>query len=901
MPGLGVGRFELAYREMMGLKLMKTKMYILALAATAFFSPCSAAFYNLHLSTDNGPDYNTMESFVRTATGSADTPQDKCIAVWRWGRRSRRQTSCARDGGRLIWDPILHYNSYGTMNCGVISALNIASFLQLGYKARYIQLGDHTVSEVSWDDGATWHLFDSSMSFFCYNHKGEVASCEEIKAAHGCERSGGKKEPGHFYLYHGAPQCTSHTGPDGWRFASDQPVAYKRTLENGASSYTDGFSVSKYTQYARWGRRYILNVLPYQSYTRYWKPVDGRIAGISSTPASLYYRPLRDKDPDAQHNLHNIRGNGVWVFQPDLASGNCREVFYDSGSVKINEAGDKGPHLGPEEARTAAFVVFQVSAANVITSMKITAQGVRKHADDMLRLSVSRTAGITWSEVWNSTDTGNQAIECLLHEQVAGVTDCLLKCEMSASVAAADVGLNALKVVTITQVNRRTLPKLTLGTNRVSLSAGEQLQSTVLWPELHAGRYRDTVSDEKNVFSAEKTDGIYKATIGSAVNGEPCFAAWTLRAPTELKRITYGVVATNRSSASYISLQHRFKGQAYSEFFRKSDGAFPFDRQVIHTVTETPPGTRTASIKCEFFSRGGAATYGMDGIQELWIRAEHAPRTHELSPLDITYNWTEHRERGDVTRSHTERVDSLPHHYTINTAGFRDPTMNWVRVQLRSFETESLKPGYSDGRDVGSACEPARRLYLWGENAALGKPYEVDSASSNASGNPDSTGRELTNGVIIAPTDYTTHKSVQKATAFWAGGTPVTFVIDLGTIQKIEGVRICTHQPNEKFCHPATVEVSLSKDNKQFEEVGLTHHNDLWKSPTDYEPWEHDDSPRYDKLPAGGRLAYRYPVFFDRANAARYVRFRILPLPGRGIGLSELEVFRTVGITDCGK
>ena len=88
------------------------------------------------------------------------------------------------------------------------------------------------ITEVSWDGGQSWHLFDSSMSFFCYNHAGEVASCEEIMESHACELSGGKSEPGHHYLYHGAPQCVSHTGPDGWRCASDQPVAYKRTLRN---------------------------------------------------------------------------------------------------------------------------------------------------------------------------------------------------------------------------------------------------------------------------------------------------------------------------------------------------------------------------------------------------------------------------------------------------------------------------------------------------------------------------------------------------------------------------------------------------------------------------------------------------------------------------------------------
>ncbi len=141
-------------------------LFLVVISTVCLTGRAEAAVYNLHLVTDNGPDYTDIQSFVQSATERWSTPQEKCIAIWRWGRRSRRQTSCADDDGRLIWDPILHYNSYGTMNCGVISALNISSFLQLGYQARYVQLGDHTVSEVSWDGGQSWHLFDSSMSFY---------------------------------------------------------------------------------------------------------------------------------------------------------------------------------------------------------------------------------------------------------------------------------------------------------------------------------------------------------------------------------------------------------------------------------------------------------------------------------------------------------------------------------------------------------------------------------------------------------------------------------------------------------------------------------------------------------------------------------------------------------------
>lgn len=874
---------------------------LMAVIAAGLFSPCRADVYNLHLCTDNGPDYTDMDSFVQSVTAPWKTPQDKCIAIWRWGRRSRRQTSCARDDGRLIWDPILHYNSYGAMNCGVISALNIASFLKLGYKARYIQLGDHTVSEVSWNDGRTWHLFDSSMSFFCYNHKGAVASCEEIKAAHGCALSGGVVEPGHFYLYHGAPQCRSHNGSEGWRCAADQPVAYKRTLINGASSYTDGFSVSRYTQYGRYGHRYTLNLRPFQSYTRHWKPLDGQADGFDKGTPALYYRPLNEKDPDEQHGLHNIRGNGIWRFRPDLSRADVKDLFYDAKGISIRAAGGQGPNLQPKKVGEKSWVVFQISAANVITSMLIQGSGQRSNPDDVLRILVSRTAGIRWTPVWTSRKTGRHHMKRLLHQAVAGVTECLLKIEMKAGSQASHVGLDTLSITTLTQLNRRTLPKLTLGTNKIRIFADQQSASTLLWPVLHADRYKETVSLEHNIVSTDKPDGIYKATLGSAVNKEPCFAEWSLKVPTDLTGITYGVVATNRSSASYVSLQHSFDGAEYREFFRKSDGAFPFDRQVVHAIGRDaiPAHTREARIKCEFYCRGGAGTYGMDGLQDVWIRAEHEPRNSHYKPMQVTYRWTEHRRDGDVTRSHTERIASLPHAYTINTAGFRDPTMHWVRVEssLAPMGTKPFAPGYSDGKDVGAGCERTPRIYHWGTNVALGKPYHASRPAGNDSGNTDKDGRELTNGIIIAPTDYATHRSVQGATAFWAGDDPIAVVLDLEAVRTLTAARISTHQPNGRFCHPKCIDVLVSTDKQDWQAAGSALHNDIWDPPADYEPWEHDDNPRYDALPAAGRLAYAFPVIFDKPMQGRYVRLVITPLAGRGAGLSEVEMFTKVDVT----
>ncbi|MCL4207146.1 MAG: hypothetical protein KJ000_32090 [Pirellulaceae bacterium] len=858
-----------------------------------------AADYRLRLVTDNVPDYTDMASFVQSSTDAWTTPQEKCIAVWRWGRRSRRQTSCAVEDGRHILDPILHYNSYGAMNCGIISSLNLCSFLQLGYRGRYIQLGDHTVSEASWDDGLNWHLFDSSMSFFCLNHDGQVASCQEIKEPHACDLSEGRSEPGHFYLYHYAPQCATHSGPTGWRCASDQPVGYRRTLINGASSYTDGFSVDRYCQMARWGHRYTQNLRPSESYTRYWHPLDKPRGDMEPAESRLVcFRPMANgSDPDDQHGLNNLRGNGHWIFRPDLTADDCRDMFYDESAIALRPAEQDGANVHPAQTATDAWVVFKIYAANVITGMRIEATGRRGEENDRLEMSVSRDAGIRWQSVWQSETTGRQAWVSDLRDPVAGVTQCLIRVRMRAERHRQATGLDSIQVTTITQLNRRTLPKLTLGTNQIVLRADEQLETTELWPALHGGAYRDTILAEESVHSDEQSDGMYKATLGAGTDGRECSVTWRLTVPSSIASVDYGVISTNRSSRSYVSLQHSWDGEDFQEFHRNQDGDFPFDQQVIHRIATDNMAEadkpRQIFFRGVFFCSSGAATYNMPGIQDLLIRLSHQPRKAAFLPLEVTYHWTEHREEGDVTRSHTELVSSLPHRYSIHVAGRRDPTMHWVRMNLQGDAPDgpAQRYGYSDGVDVGPGWERSPVVYRWGRPLSVGRTYETSRPSDEQSGNPDRDGRELTNGIVIAPTDSVTTEALQTATAFWGPDAPVTFTVDLGQRQSIAGVRVTSHQPNARYCHPAVVEVGVSQDGEIWHAAGQIRHDDVFHPPGDFEPWEHDDNPKYDDLPAGGRLAYSYPCVFDHALVGRYVRFVCTPLEKRGIGLSELSVY----------
>ncbi len=520
---------------------------VLSVALASLADRGEAAVYNLHLVTDKVPDYTDMPSLAHSTADLWQTPQDKAIAVWRWGRRSRRQTSCAGEDGRTIWDPILHYNSYGAMNCGIISSLNIASWLELGFRGRYIQLGDHTVSEVSWDDGKSWHLFDSSMSIFCYNHEGQVASCDEIQQAHACELSGGKSERGHFYYYHFTPQCGSHFGPTGWRFACDNPV------ENRADALQRGRFL-----HAQLSRRPLLPVCADRPPLRAGRaalrvvypllgavgPSATRSTGCPGGPLAAsdpdYFRPISKgfPEPDDPHGPMDIRGNGQWVFQPDLAAKDWRESLYDDSGLEA-EADGSGPRLHPAQAGQPAFAVFKISAANVITSMRIEAEGLRRTGADALKISVSRNAGMRWAPVWQAETAGPQPIRLKLHDEVAGVTQCLIKIEMLAAADKRAAGLDTLKVTTLTQLNRRTLPKLALGGNQVMLWADEQLETTEVWPPLHGGAYKQTAAEEDDAWSDKEPDDFYTATLGPGVNGKECSVTWKLAVPSEIHDVFY--------------------------------------------------------------------------------------------------------------------------------------------------------------------------------------------------------------------------------------------------------------------------------------------------------------------------------------------------------------------------
>ncbi|MCX7047872.1 MAG: hypothetical protein NTX50_20600 [Candidatus Sumerlaeota bacterium] len=833
----------------------------LALALSATSAPAAApssastpsaspgAVYNITLVSDSAPDLTDVDSYLRSITSQYATPQAQAIAIWRWSHLLRKQTTNPSEDGHEVLDPIVMFNSYGYCNCGIVSGVNNALWLRMGWKAHYVQLGDHTVCECSWDGGKSWHTFDSSMSFYCFNDRGEVASVREIE-----------KNP-RFYLENYAPECGTNpaTGPTdhrAWRCASDGPVRYERTLANGYDSFKPPNDVTDYNLYAQWGRRYVLNLRPSENYTRYFRPLE------SGGPGA--FRPVRgDKDVDANKN---IRANGAWRYAPNLRDPATRALIYSDSGVNWTQEGVKGP----------GNVIFKVSAANVVTSAKFKLQAAGAS------VFVSRNAGINWEKV----EAPSGEAECVA--PIAGVTEYLVKVDL----AGADSLLSEIVIETITQINRWSLPKLVRGANRIQVRLGPQVETIQFQPSIVKGNHKKTAYQEKGI-DVESETGFYKPTLRPAEKGTPCNITWKIETPTPITDLVFGGTVCVKTSKDRVSLLHSYDDQTYTLDYQKTDGASPFDLMVNAAVTTVPAGVRAAYLRYEFETAQYPKSYSGPGIQTATMTVHHQPRTTGFTPVEVAYCWVERRDSGDVERRHTEEVTTAAHEYTLNVSGARDPIMKWVRINLKGQgpDGDKVKYGYSDGQDAGAGTKPEWVRYRWGKNLALGKTYTLEGKQDER--NPDA-GSDLTDGLIAPPDTYVSLKYMPTNVIFAKDVSPV-ITLDLGSAQTVSAARVHAGQEDGfHLSYPDTIAVEVSTDGKTFAPAGAAAFRQVFEPPADFVPWELDESALFDALPAGGRLAYAYRILFEKPVSARYIRVRCACRQGWGMMLSEIQVFDTV-------
>jgi len=389
------------------------------------------------------------------------------------------------------------------------------------------------------------------------------------------------------------------------------------------------------------------------------------------------------------------------------------------------------------------------------------------------------------------------------------------------------------------------------------------------------------------------------ATLCPAVKGEPCFATWKVEAPTPIVDVDYGgnlCVKAWGGNESSLALLHSWDGKTFTEDYRKSDASLPYDLVVRKRLDAVPAGTREAYLRYQFEKKNEPEKmWSSPGVQTALMTVHHAPRTAGFVPVEVTYCWVEHRDDGDVERRHTALATSSEFEYAINVGGYRDPTMKWVRMNLKGSGPEGAPApgGYSDGKDVGPGAKAPWVKYRWGKNVARGKRYALEGKTDER--NPDA-GGDLTDGIIAPPDPYCSVKWMPTNVMFPKDVSPVV-TLDLGEAQTVAAVRVhAGAEPAWRLTHPESIVVETSADGKTYARAGSADWKQAFSPPADFQPWEFDDGAPYAGLPAGGRLAYAYRILFDKPVPARFVRVTCSARKGWGMVLSEVQVYDKVSV-----
>ncbi|NUR53782.1 MAG: hypothetical protein HOQ29_04995 [Acidobacteria bacterium] len=837
---------------------------------TAVSSP-GAAVYNVRVVTDASPDLSDLPSFVRSATARWPSPAEKVWALFYWTHVLKRQTAPMVLHGFEVTDPIRNFSDFGYTMCSTISGINQSLYETLGLRHQYWDICNHTVTNVEYD--GAFHMIDGSMSNLVTRDDGvTLASVEETAA-----------DAARLVKEHSLYTTSANgflQGSDMMRNLADtaSPIDGRITPGFANSFCSTGLKFRNY--YYNWdaGHRYVLNLRQGESYTRYYHP-------LGSTPDYwVGSEKIAAPDPATTFLIDSagtfgVRGNGVWSFVPDLSGAGWDRVVYRSDNIVAAGGG-----LAPASGGRDADVVYNVAPANAIASQTIHAAFFKSDAAARAAIAISLNHGATWTDVGSAgTAVGSRVeVDVPMRDAVNGAYGMLVRIRMRAPAnAPSAVALTALAIDTITHVNARALPKLTIGRNEIVVGAGSQTDTIVLWPDLRGELWTKDVYDFRNIATQPvSVPKKFTAVAFPAVLTEDAYLTYRVDAPRDITGVTYGGRLHNYRAGSYVEFQHSFDGGGtWTPSYRLTDVSAPYD--VIHyeTIGSIPAGVRTVLFKFLMHNTEPSGSRP-SGLYAARMEVQHQPAAPAPAALDVTLRWNEVRaDRTLVQRTHRQRVSGFPFAYVVNVGGSDHPIVESLRLAVAD-DSDATPFGYGDGIDAGGTKYAATKRKE-GTNLAKGRPYTVSRAPSGFQSSAGASNTTiLTDGVVGAP--QTGGISYWWGQC-WSANSDVNLQVDLGQARMIGAVRA------HLFGTPSwdafrgdvqdRVEILTSPDGSNFTSQGLLQ----------MAVWKKDLPINYMLLDSEKATAWNFERRLPAPVSARFVRYRVSPR--RIVCASELQVF----------
>lgn len=353
---------------------------------------------------------------------------------------------------RTVRDPVKMINVYGYGFCGILgpTMAGITEEMGLGPSRTLILPGwNHVVAETFYD--GKWHYLDLDVRAAFRRPDGSLASMAEAQ-----------RDPNLW------------KAPQGPRFFPLDPIdqvrkVYEKTAVRPYYGYYSGGHTMDYV--LRQG----------ETFTRWWKPQEGRWLHGDHHHAEPFFKQLFEREPRGPKCKHagwtvHTHGNGRFVYQPNLKrpSSDFEDGVYDLENVLPAAEGltlkEAGQGFAIFEVRSPYLIVPLVGKLET-TDDDREASVVALEAEGDVTASLSLDNGHSWRELKDPVRKESGRLTFDLTRHVSGTYGYLLKIALKGKPEKTMV--RSLQITTWVQVAPAALPSLRQGKNVMEYRTGD--------------------------------------------------------------------------------------------------------------------------------------------------------------------------------------------------------------------------------------------------------------------------------------------------------------------------------------------------------------------------------------------------------------------------------------------
>jgi hypothetical protein len=583
--------------------------------------------------SDKIEDVSSLDAWQKSFIKEGMSDEKKVLAIWETVLKFRHQDAPPQELflTGCVHDPIKTFNVYGYGQCCCASS-NIAALSRyLGLQARGWGINAHSVPEVSWDRGKSWHMFDASLLTYFPRADGQIAGVEELVAG---VQGWYEKNPG---LRKDTDKLAKFMGSGGWKKGPDilsrcpfyDNNGWFLAATHGWYSTMQEYDCKPFIYEYGYSQGYQVNIQlrKGERLTRNWssKGLHINMDGSGGAPGCLntavgtndlrYAPKYGDLAPGRIGN-----GSHVWdvPVEPSL-----RLAALTAENLAFTVEDKITPSLHIKNASKPGVLVLRMPSSYVYLGGELVLNAV---VADKGRIAValSDNNGLDWKELANIDKSGERRID--LKPLVYRRYDYRLKI----TIGGTGTGLSAMKISHDIQQSQRALPSLAQGKNTITFDAGASEGTITL-----EGSTNPKVKGKQLVMTE------FHPTLEGVAEGPPPVLTggkgqitFPIATPGDMVRLRFGCHYRARDAQDGWDLQVSFDDGKTFKTIDRAGGPTPGMCKYV-TCADVPADTRQALVRFSGTQRNTTCLF------DYRIDADYKELHGGFRPVKVVYRWEE--------------------------------------------------------------------------------------------------------------------------------------------------------------------------------------------------------------------------------------------------------------------